>query len=208
MLAGAYAAGAGQSSASKGNEREQFVDSFLSQVMPPPFRFGTGDVTDIAANTSGQLDVVVEFPFLPSLPIVGASKSRLYLAEGVAAAIEVKSTISSEWDGVLSTASKLSRLRRDFGAHVTMAGPPPLERIPFFAVGYAGWKNLKTVKEKVLNGVIDGILVLDSGFFVSGVDFGNIEATGDWSLWGLIGCLHTAASTLKATSANPIDYAR
>jgi hypothetical protein len=37
---------------------------------------------------SGQLDIVIELPFLPSFPTPGANE-RLYLAESVALAIEV-----------------------------------------------------------------------------------------------------------------------
>ena len=34
------------SSASKGSERESFVDDFLSKAMPTHFRFGSGDTSD------------------------------------------------------------------------------------------------------------------------------------------------------------------
>ncbi len=78
------------SDSSKGSEREHFIDLFLKEVFPPSYRFGTGDALDSAGNKSGQLDVVVELTFFPSLPALGGG-SRLYLAEGVAAVIEVKS---------------------------------------------------------------------------------------------------------------------
>lgn len=79
------------------------------------YRFGSGDATDRQGNRSGQLDVVVEYPFLPSLPAVGNSKVRLYLAEGVAAVIEVKSDLAGQWSEVESTARQLKPLRRNFG---------------------------------------------------------------------------------------------
>ena len=82
QLISAHAGGGELSSATKGNEREQFIDLFLSQVFPPIYRFGTGDIIDSNGNKSGQLDVVIEYPFVPSLPLVGG-KPRLYLAEGV-----------------------------------------------------------------------------------------------------------------------------
>jgi hypothetical protein len=47
---------------------------------------------------------------------------------------------------------------------------------------------------------LDGILVIDSGLFVSNNELQEITATGPWSLWGLIQCLHLATSTLKASS--------
>ena len=90
---GAHQAGWPLSSASKGSEREHFIDAFLSQF-PPPLHFGHGDVTDAPGRRGGQLEVVVEYPLLPSLPVIGQGSSRIYLAEGVAAAIEVKSDVA------------------------------------------------------------------------------------------------------------------
>jgi hypothetical protein len=87
-LTAVHQSGAGMSSASKGNERRAFVHDFLEATFPPPNRFGTGDCIDRAGNKSGELDVVLEYPFLPSLTLQG--HSRLYLAKGIAAAIEVK----------------------------------------------------------------------------------------------------------------------
>ena len=80
QLIGGYLAGRSMSSATKGTERETFVDRFLSEVFPRQFRFGTGDAIDAYGHKSGQLDVVIEYPFSPSLPTIG-SASRLYLAE-------------------------------------------------------------------------------------------------------------------------------
>jgi hypothetical protein len=91
ILKGVHAASDPLSAASRGAERQAFIDSFLANVLPPVYRFGTGDATDKQGNRSGQLDVVVEYPFSPTLPGVGASTpTRLYLAEGIAAVIEVK----------------------------------------------------------------------------------------------------------------------
>ena len=84
------AAGRPMPSASKGQERETFLHGFLSQVFPAHFRFGTGSITDAAGVISGQVDLVVELPFFPSIPVPPADV-RLYFAEGVGAAIEVKS---------------------------------------------------------------------------------------------------------------------
>lgn len=71
MLISAYNAGSSMSAASKGAEREAFIDTFLSQVFTPQYRFGSGDAIDQNGNQSGQLDVVIEYPLVPSLPIVG-----------------------------------------------------------------------------------------------------------------------------------------
>ena len=194
------------SSATKGTERAAFIGDFLGRVLPAPFRFGTGDATDRTGKRSGQLDVVVEYPFMPSLPIVGGGTTRLYLAESVAAVIEVKSDVAAQWDEAVATATKLEPLRREFGATMTM-GPAPLDRIPIFVAGYHGWKQVDVVKSKLGEAPIDGILVIDPGIFVSTGHFGGITATGSWSLWGLICCLHQATSTLQAASTHPLSYA-
>ena len=114
QLLGAYQASSSSSSATKGGEREFFIDLFLSQVLPLPFRFGTGDATDQYGHRSGQLDVVVEYPFLPSLPIAGGSRYRLYLAESIAAVIEVKSDVAAQWVDVQRTAQQLHAVRPNF----------------------------------------------------------------------------------------------
>jgi len=206
ILRGVHQSGSSMSSASKGAERSAFIDDFLSKVLPSPFRFGTGDATDRSGKRSGQLDVVVEYPFMPSLPIVGAGTTRLYLAESVAAVIEVKSDVSGQWAEVLGTAEKLEPLQRQFGATMSM-GPPPLRRIPFFVAAYKGWRSIDTLKRKLAEGAVDGILVIDPGLFVSTDHFRGITAMGPWALWGLISCLHDATSTLQAASTQPLGYA-
>jgi hypothetical protein len=201
MLMGAHPAGGPLSFASKGSGRELFIDVFLAQVFPPPFRFGQGDVTDTEGRRSGPLDVVVEYPFLPSLPVVGnQASSRLYLAEGVAAAIEVKLNVASQWSEVVSTATKLAPLQRHFDSSM---GPTPERRTPLFAIGYSGWKETKAIRQRLGDAPIDGILVIDAGVFVRA----TMSVTGSWSLWGLVACLHESVSSLRSTSADPLAYA-
>jgi len=207
ILMAVHQAGMPMSAATKGREREAFIDDFLTNVMPAPFRFGSGDATDATGQISGQLDVVVEYPFMPSLPVIGGTRTRLYLAESVAAVVEVKSDVASQWDEAVATARKLAALRRSFGAQMIM-GHPPGERIPLFVAGYTGWKQVETVAERLRDGPIHGILVIDGSIFVSSAEFRGITATGPWALWGLICCLHEATSTLKSASPQPLDYAR
>lgn len=171
-LCGVYESGSGMSSASRGREREQFIDLFLSRLLPPGYRFGSGDVIDTRGFRSGQLDVVVEFTFLPSLPALGGS-TRLYLAEGVAAVVEVKSDLSKQWGEVEATATALRSLERQFHTPgFTPYGPPP-RQIPVFAIGYTGWRQLKTVRQKAASGAVDGLMIIDTGLFSTRPDFPN-----------------------------------
>jgi hypothetical protein len=205
MLQAVHQASSELSDATTGTERAAFIDAFLSEVLPAPFRFGSGDATDRSGKRSGQLDVVVESPFCPSLPIVGGGQVRLYLAEAVAAVIEVKSDVAKQWPQVLETAAKLEPLRRQLEAH-SYVGRAPTERIPFFAVGYEGWKQLDMLKEKLGEGTIDGILVIDPGLFASSNQFGDILSSGEAALWGLISCLHEATNSLKQNTPQPYEY--
>src|SRR5262245_1892719 len=111
MLLSLHRGGAMMSAATKGREREHFVHEFLEQVLPPLHRAGSGDITDSLGQRSGQADIVIEHPLLPSLRQIGG-RERLYLAESVAAVIEVKSNLSSQWDEVEKTAREVKKLRR------------------------------------------------------------------------------------------------
>lgn len=206
QLIGAHAAGRSLSSASKGTERETFINSFLKAVFPTPFRFGTGDVTDAEGERSGQLDVVIEYPIGPSLPSVGNTETRLYLAETVAAVVEVKSDVSSQWDEAVSTARRLHPLVRNYETMMSMGNVP--ERIPLFVVGYTGWKDIETLKRRIQETPkISGILVIDPGLFVGAPKLNGVSATGPWCLWGLITCVNDAIQGLKAASWSPGAYA-
>ncbi|MDW3094715.1 MAG: DUF6602 domain-containing protein [Gammaproteobacteria bacterium] len=207
ILNGVYQANATMSSCTKGGEREAFIDEFLSKVLPPVYRFGTGEATDSSGNKSGQLDVVVEYPFSPTLPTVGNIQSRLYLAESVAAVIEVKSDISSQWEQACSTASQLAPLKRNFGTTMVMGMAPTLET-PLFIASYTGWKNIETIQKHLQEEPnIAGILVIDSGIFISSQQYLGIAAEGPLALWGLISCLHLITNSLQAANTNPMAYA-
>lgn len=207
ILIGVQQSSATLSSSSKGTEREAFIDDFLSKVLPPSYRFGTGDATDAYGARSGQLDVVVEHPIAPSLPSVGSPKSRLYLAESIAAVIEVKSDASTQWQEALRTAQQLTPLKRSFGSMMVMGVSPQLQ-IPLFVIGYKGWTDIETLKRQLnAHPEIAGILIIDPGLFASAKTFGGMLATGPWALWGLIGCIHLITNGLQAASTNPFDYA-
>ena len=114
-LDAAYSGGIDVSSASKGNEREQFVNTVLGSAFPPHYRFSSGDVIDSYGSQSGQVDVVLEQPRSYSFPLL-AGGPRLFLAESVAAVIEVKSNLSNQWDEVERTAEKLAKIKRRYSS--------------------------------------------------------------------------------------------
>ena len=196
-------AGSGLSSATRGSERENFLSEFLRKVFPSPFRFDTGDILD-GKSKSGQVDIVVEYPFLPSLPVI-VGGPRLYLAEGVAAVVEVKSDIANQWKQVGLTAEALKPLKRH-PTMVAMRQGDVFTDIPLFAVGYRGWAKLESVAEHVGSGEVDAILVIEDMLFASSIRFGGMLATGAEALWSMIACLHIALSTLKLSSFDLTHY--
>lgn len=213
ILKGVHQGSASMSSATKGEERAAFIGEYLSKVLPPIYRFGSGDVTDANGEKSGQLDVVIEYPFFPSLSSVGAGQTKLYLAESIAAAIEVKSNLSNQWSEATRTAKALSSVHREFGVTLnsvrggfTIGVPKPRKEtcIPLFVVGYTGWSSVDTLKSKLSScPEIYGALIIDHGLYVSR----NVEMTGPWALWGLICDLHKVTNSLQSASPDPLRYA-
>ncbi|WP_352711976.1 DUF6602 domain-containing protein [Mesorhizobium opportunistum] len=204
ILNGVHQSSIGLSTATIGQERAAFIDEFLAKVLPPIYRFGTGDVTDSDGAKSGQLDVVVEYPFAPSLPMVGSNQTRLYLAESVAAVIEVKSNLAGQWQAASDTANALATTTRKFGMTMSM-GAPPSPKIPLFVVGYKGWTSIQTLESHLETAPnITGALVLETGVYVSRT---GLTAGGPWALWGLICDLHRATTSLQSASTNPLSYA-
>jgi hypothetical protein len=173
-------------------------------VLPPIYRFGTGDATDAHGARSGQLDVVVEYPFAPSLPIVGAGQTRLYLAESAAAVIEVKSNLSGQWNEAVRTANLLAPLRRKFGIAMIF-GNPPSQRIPMFVVGYTGWSTMPPLQNHLAGTPhIEGALVINPGLYVSK---SGMLFHGPLALWGLIIDLHRITNSLQSAAPDTTAYA-
>jgi len=210
MLMAAHIGSAVASNNTKGKERESFINLFLSNILPPHFRFGSGEITDLGGNLSGQLDIVIEYPLLPSIQVpTSSAETRLYLAEGVAAAIEVKSDLIRQWQEVKQTSEKVKQLRRRFSASRGLAP----NRVPLFAVGYTGWKSQDAVWQHLEEGIVDGILIIEDGLFVWNRTILPVAQlpgipTGAWALWGLIIALHRLGTSLQSTSLDLALYAR
>ena len=182
--------GTGMPDAMTGSERERFVSDFLAQVMPPLYRFGRGTITDTDGGLCGQVEVIMEFPFSPSLPTPFSSE-RLYLAESVAAVIEVKSNLIAQWTQVEKTTEMVRRLKRKLEVVVENVvreegGEEEDERIPCYAVGYTGYKTLDGLRDRLEStpqqSRPSGALVIESGCFVGS----EVEATGAWGLYHFI----------------------
>lgn len=189
-----YKGGSGLPTAVIGSERENIINDYLSEVLPPIYRFGRGAITDSNNVICGQIEVVMELPFAPNFPMP-LGKERLYLAEAVAAVIEVKSNLSSQWQEVIATTYKIKKLTRDLCLIPLLSivpSPDPIlnvedsSKIPVYAVGYTGYQTLDSLRGRLSSTPIeyrpDGALVIDSGCFIglSGA------STGVWGLYALI----------------------
>lgn len=209
MLMAMHKSGVSMSSNSKGAEREAFINSFLKKSLPPTFRIGSGDATDVSGNRSGQLDVVVEFPLDPSLPTIG-TETRLYTAESIAAVIEIKSDISKQLEQVQRTAKNLAKLKRDLaGSGLIMTQGLKLQpTIPLFVVSYTGWKTRDILEDHLdSNPNIAGILIIDSGLFASSKVYGYVRGyNGPESLWAFVTILCYIANSLKSKHITSMNY--
>jgi hypothetical protein len=197
LLAG-RAGGVGLSSSVAGGEREAFVNMVLANALGPPFRTGTGEITDAAGASAGQIDIIVEYAGSLSFPLMRGDGSRLYLAEGVCAAFEVKSNIASEWSDVAAKATRIKALTRKLGL-VASVKPKPPERVPFFAFGYFGWTQKATVQQKLLESRdVDGILVLGPNGIYCGAfpDFSSHSAEGPMAIFGLLLSIEQLTSSM------------
>ena len=203
-----YESGSESASANKGIEREAFIEAVLKNAIPPVYRISSGEAVDRHGNQSGQLDIVIEYPFFPRLSVPMGTQA--HLAESVAAVIEVKSD-ASQWKEVVQTHAKLRKLTRNVRSIASdkpyiadkpyeilessdeyeiqtdpTMGPMSYSRIPMFAVGYRGFAKLETIERKVIEERLAGLLVVDQRLYFGYQRGRVIKAVGNCSLWALI----------------------
>lgn len=207
VLLGGHAATGGGSSASKGRAREHFVETFLKQTFPPTYRFGDGDITDKNGYKTGQMDIVIEHPFAPTLASSYTGSSRLYVAEAVAAVIEVKSNLTSQWAQIEKTSRDLANVQRQFGGTQSRGGPPS-PNVPFFVVGYDGWSDMERSREKLrVTPGISGMLSIRQEIYVDNrTTSGGFTWGPAGSLWGFICSLWDTITRIENTHALPASY--
>jgi|SanBayMetagenome_1026888.scaffolds.fasta_scaffold12799_2 hypothetical protein len=192
--------------ASIGSERETFLREFLQKLFPAHRRFATGSITDAQGLISGQVDIVVEYPFIPSFPMPGTTDERLFLAESVAMVIEVKSDLSSQWKEVCNTVGKVKALRRDLNPVMTFGETVEATIIPCVAVGYTGYQTLEGLKKRLSNTPEqqrpDGVLVINPGIFFG---FG-LSATRTLALYTLCIVINSTLTNLGFATPNLLAY--
>src|SRR5436190_21076823 len=196
--------GQGLSSAVSGNERETFLREFLQKLFPAHRRFSTGVITDSAHRMSGQVDIAVEYGFIPSFPMP-STDDRLLLAESVAMVIEVKSDIVAQWDQVRRTLSKVKPLQRTLNPFMVLGSNPGLT-IPCVAGGYKGNSTVEQLQNRLAatppDERPDYALVINSGCF-TGPD---ISADGPFGLYALCLAINAELTRLAVAAPDLVSY--
>lgn len=190
--------------ASIGSERETFLREFLQKLFPAHRRFTTGSITDAQGLISGQVDIAVEYPFIPSFPMPGTDE-RLLLAESVAMVIEVKSNLSSQWQEVCNTVGKVKALQRNLNPVMTL-GETNEATIPCVAVGYMGYQTLEPLHKRLFDTPEqqrpDGVLVINPGIFWG---FG-LSAESTWALYALCIVINSTLTNLAFATPDLLAY--
>jgi hypothetical protein len=198
--------GRGMPNAAIGGERETFLREFLQKVFPSHRRFATGAITDSTGLLTGQVDIAIEFGFVPSFPMPG-TEERLLLAESVACVVggqvrPDRSMESGARDHPESQGSSPTVLNP-----IMLMGAGPPAHIPSIAVGYTGHNSIEALQERLDSTPEadrpDAALVIQSGAFVG---FG-MTASGAFGLYGLCLGINVLFAQIGFAAPNLVAYA-
>lgn len=150
-----------------GKNRENFINFFLSVVLPPKLSVRSGEIWDSKGDKTGQIDTIVTRDDAPSLDFGG---ENAYLVEGVFAVIEIKSNLTvgkkSKLSEAIRTMKKVEKLHLEspgltFG---TVLGRPL--RLLFAYEGATFPSIIAELKEASAEDTFDLICILKKGCFV------------------------------------------
>jgi hypothetical protein len=189
-----------------GSEREIFQKELLSKILPINYRIGSGSIVDSFGSETGQIDAVIELPFSLSFPI-SSFENRLYLADTVGAAFEIKSNLYNQWNDAIDKVIEIKKLNRYKIKENEFAMLYDL-KIPSFVVSYTGYSKLDTIYSKLASVAIrdrpDGIWIIEQGVFYG--MYKNIvyeSHTTSGSIMAFISCLY---QTLKDYSDKDVKF--
>jgi hypothetical protein len=192
-----------------GAEREIFHKELLSKILPNNYRVGAGTITDSFGKETGQIDAVIELPFSLSFPI-SSVENRLYLADTIGAAFEIKSNLYNQWDDAISKIIEIRELSRYNIKKDEFAMLDDL-KIPSFIISYKGFNNLDTIFKR-LNSVAqkdwpNGIWIIESGVFYGRIGSTVYESeTKTGSIMAFISCLYESLKSYASNTANLNTY--
>jgi hypothetical protein len=120
----------------KGFGREALVSEFLVTHLPDQFEYLTGEILDRSDQRSGQIDIIIQSKRSPKIPLYGSI--HLAFADAVLAAIEVKSTLTTQHlDMALNHFRKIKSLKREYPI-VGSSSQLDLETIPCVIFAFSG----------------------------------------------------------------------
>jgi hypothetical protein len=129
-----------------GHNREVFCSKFLSGVLPNRLKISSGEIWDSERAKTGQLDIIVVRE--DAIPLDFSGNRPTYLAEGVFAAIEVKSNLTrTKLVEAGESLERVSRLKVLPSTGISI-GDIALNRPLRVAFGYEG-ATLETLGEEI-----------------------------------------------------------
>ena len=180
-------------SGDKGTSVEEAFRSFLRLYLPRRLEVGQGEVVDRGGRRSKQTDVVVaneDHPFTFTRDLPG-----LFFIEGVSAAGEVRSSLTSEGlEGALSSSVSFKKLETRYGRG-EMINTNPSDRArfyrcpPWFLMAFESQLSLPTIHSRIVeferahaveqNRFADAVFVLEAGSVINfGDGQGALKFTG------------------------------
>lgn len=200
----------GYSSPIIGAEREAVNKKLLSVILPPGYRVGSGSITDAEGRETGQIDAVIEQPFSLSFPVVSET-NRLYLADTVGAAFEIKSNLDVQGKDALNKIREIRSLRQH-DIQDGMVIKYDRHMIPSFIIGFKGPKTIDSLEKFIdpLDALApNGVFVIESALF-----YGR-AAGGDWfmaqgkveSVLGFLSCVIESMRFGAKTQPDMFRYA-
>lgn len=197
-----------------GAEREIFNRELFQKILPISYRVGAGTIVDCNNHMTGQIDAVIELPFSLSFP-VSSNENRLFLADTIGAAFEIKSDLNVQWGDAINKIKEIKALNR---VDVTKEKYNLADelKIPSFIISFKGPKDIETIFNKIGNlssiDCPDGILIIEHGIFygrAAGCDC-VYEVNGDIkrAILTFISCLYKVLKRYSSNSAELDQYYR
>ena len=194
-----------------GAEREIFNRELFQKILPITYRVGAGTIVDSKGSKTGQIDAVIELPFSLSFPI-SSGENRLYLADTIGAAFEIKSDLNNQWNEAIAKIEEIKKLNRYKMEKGEMTLLDTLN-IPAFIISYTGQKNLKTIYKKLESvqhkNQPDGILIIEDGIFygrAAGCDSVYEAENPSGAILAFISCLYKVLRKYSSNTADLDNY--
>jgi hypothetical protein len=197
-----------------GAAREFFVESVLKRFLPRDVVIGRGEIVDGGGGRSRQQDLLLyrsNFPIIDSL-----AGAHLYLAEGVLATIEVKSSLDDQ--GIRQATENIASVRELTLSYVGLGEPPHVEGAPvgLEAVSRAAAANRIMAESEPLPRQEPELKVADERIWTYVFGFAGVEhdtltkdaAKHAWPKGQGPDCLCVLGKAFGATTDMPISPAR